>query len=322
MKNTGATGYIHLARPLAPGISRVTVNDPTFSDLAGVLTGAKPVTYTDCSPENIPALKQLCERLRLKCLPVEEFLSKSWHHFVPGKKVFFIGKRASTIKTAALDWKNPENNERWATLLGYPDCCIRLYTKWLKTQGRGPDLVKMSFDATRKTGRLDFRMNNVFNYSSRIICGTPGDDKKYQRFVEFNKEHNFPSKHIMGWHPCSYDCPKSLKKAAEIFSFMRHHAPDYAAELEELLARPVLFWDKYRYAFLKGSAAGGVVSCRGVAFPRSLLDIKTYRRISMCDTIRTGQSGTDFFRKGKLFYSLRSGAPALLNFGKEPGRGR
>ena len=47
-------GRISLARPLAPGVSAIDANDPTFSDLAGVLTGMKPVTYTDCAPAGLP----------------------------------------------------------------------------------------------------------------------------------------------------------------------------------------------------------------------------------------------------------------------------
>ena len=58
MKKTGQYGIIELERPLARGISAVTVNDPTFSDLAGVITGMKPVTYTDCAPAELPRIVQ------------------------------------------------------------------------------------------------------------------------------------------------------------------------------------------------------------------------------------------------------------------------
>ncbi len=313
---------MNLARPLARGVSRISLNDPTFSDLAGVLTGVKPVTYTDCSPGDVPQLKSLCDRLKLNCLPVEEFLSKRWYHLVQGKTIFLLGRDAKTVKAAALAWRSPENNERWASILGYPECCIGMYMKWLNTLGLGDDLVKMSFYNTKTTGPLDFKLNNIFNYSSRLASGNPKDRLRYEKFIEFNREKSFPSKHVIGWHPCAYDCPESLKKADVIFSFMERHAPAYAAGLREALARPVLFWDKYRYAFLEGRSAAGTVSCKGVAFPRSLLSQALYRRIAMCDTIKAGPRQADFYRGGVLFYSARAGVPVLLGFAADRGRPR
>ncbi|PIU19500.1 MAG: hypothetical protein COT18_07180, partial [Elusimicrobia bacterium CG08_land_8_20_14_0_20_59_10] len=138
-------GIIRLTRPLAPGVSCVNVNDPTFSDLAGVLTGVKPVTYTPCSREKLPGFKALCEKLGLKYLPAEKFAGRNCFHMRRQKEVFFIGRDLKTLKTAALIWKNPSNIDRWSGMLGYPACCVRMHSEWLDTMGHGPDLVEMAF---------------------------------------------------------------------------------------------------------------------------------------------------------------------------------
>jgi len=42
------------------------------------------------------------------------------------------------------------------------------------------------------------------------------------------------------------------EKAGIVFSFLKRHCPAYAAELENRLARPVLFFGKYEYIALDG----------------------------------------------------------------------
>lgn len=320
MKNTGGENFIPLARPLAPGVTRVGLNDPTFSDLAGVLTGVKPVTYTDCARENIPQLKELCAKLKLKCQPLEDLIAKPIHHLIEGKKVFLLGRDTRTIKAAAAAWNTAKNNAQWAGILGYPECCIDMHWKWLSASGRGDDLVKMAFHNTRETARLDFKLNNVFNYSSRLVSSNPRDRTNYLKFMDFNKANNYLSKHVIGWNPCSYNCPASSRKAAVIFAFMQHHAPGYAAELTEALAKPVLFWDKFEYAVLNGQVTEGEINFKGVAWPRSLLDIKTYRRISMCDTIISSPAKAEFYRGDAPFFPVPSSAAVLLNFVENTGR--
>lgn len=322
MKSTGRENSIALARPLAPGVTRVGLNDPAFSDLAGVLTGVKPVTYTDCARENIPQLKDLCEKLKLKCLPMEELIAKPIHHLIQGKKVFLLGRDTKTIKAAAEAWNTARNNAQWAGILGYPECCIDMHWKWLSASSRGDDLVKMAFHNTKETARLDFKLNNVFNYSSRLVSSSPRDRANYLKFMDFNKENNYLSKHVIGWNPCSYNCPESSRKAAVIFSFMQHYAPDYAAGLVEALAKPVLFWDKFEYAVINGQVTEGEINFRGVAFPRSLLGIKTYRRISMCDTIISSGKKAEFYRSDAPLFSVPASEAVLLNFVEDTGRAR
>ena len=317
MKRTKGHGFIELERPLAPGINRVDANDPTFSDLAGVLTGMKPVTYTDCAPAGLPRLGALCEKLKLKLLLPEAFLGKKGPHFRGTKKMVLLGRDQAKLKKAALAWDRVSTGTEWGEFLGYPACCAGEYSRWYEEnagKARRSDIIKRIFGRTKKRAGLDFRLNNVFNYFSRMNFDDAADVASYERLIGLNRELNLPFKHVVSWHPCSYDCAESARKAGVILSFMKHHAPAYAAGLESLLAKPVIFWDKFKYAFVDGAVSGDSVTYKAVAAPRSLLGDKLYKLLSCCDGLKTGKAGTGFYRKGKLVLTVPGPAPVLLDF--------
>ena len=317
MKKTRCHEFIELEKPLAAGISRVDANDPTFADLAGILTDVKPVTYTDCAPQELPRLKVLCEKLKLNLLLAEDFLCRKGPHFRRAKKMVLIGKDTRKLEKAAAAWDKSSTGEEWGLLLGYPACCVRAYSRWYDESAGGkprPDIINRIFSRTQKRSGLDFRLNNVWNYFSRMNLNDLEDCLGYEKLIGINRELNLPFKHVISWHPCSYECAESVRKAEVIFSFMRHHAPAYAASLERLLAKPAVFWDKFRYAFVDGIVSGNTVAYKTVTAPRSLLSDNIYRLMLCCDGLRSGRAGTGFYRKGKLVLSVPGPGPALLDF--------
>jgi len=292
-------GRIALARPLAPGVNAVDANDPTFSDLAGVLTGMKPVTYTDCFPDQFRRLAGLCRKLKLDYLLAEDYLAKAGHHFNNQKKMVLIGKNRSKLIAAAKAWA--VSPSAWGTYLGYPACCVKKYSAW--SDGKKEDLVRATARNTRGAGRLDFRLNNVWNYFSRMNFENAADRAAYAAFLDRNQGLDLASSHVVSWHPCSYRCPASVKKAEVIFGFMARHAPDYAELLRGLLGRQVIFWDKFRYAAL------------GPALPRvrSLLDARTDALLAACGPASRGRSGIKLAGPGKKPLTLPKEA-LLLDF--------
>ncbi|MBU2572815.1 MAG: hypothetical protein KKH28_01895 [Elusimicrobia bacterium] len=314
-------GFILLTRPLAPGVSRLRVNDPTFSDLAGVLTGVKPVTYTDCLPESLPALKELCEKLKLKYLLPEKIFGRQGGHFGAGrqKEMVLIGKNPEQLAAAAKAWSVSTTEAPWALSLGYPQCCVKAFIKWFRDGDRRKsrdELVRRIFSNTGGGETLDFRLNNVWNYFSRIDFKTPGDCLRHSRILDANKKLDLPSLHIISWHPCSYSCAASGEKAGIIFSFLKRHCPAYAGELENRLARPVLFFGKYEYLVLDGRFSNPVMRYRAAPEPRSLLNPKIRRLIVCCDTLKQERSALDFYRNGKRVFSSGVPGPLFLNFSK------
>ena len=306
-----------MERPLAGGISAVTVNDPTFSDLAGVITGMKPVTYTDCLTEDLPRIAGLCGKLKLKYLLPEEFLGKRGPHFIKAKKMVLMGRNLADLKRAATAWSSQSISEEWGCLLGYPECCVKAYFNWtnfkFKLKQR-PDIIRRIFANTKKTARLDFRLNNIWNYFSRMNFKDRQDCSSFDRIMDYNLDLDLPSTHVVSWHPCAYDCAESVRKAGVIFSFMQHHAPAYAAELRKRLANPVIFWDKFKYLFVDGRVKNGLLHYKAVLPPRSLLGDKLCRLAAYAGSVKADESGAQFYRGGKPLFRIPAPGPVIMNF--------
>ncbi|MDT8286945.1 MAG: hypothetical protein RQ748_07550 [Elusimicrobiales bacterium] len=316
--NLDRKGVIVLEKPLSGGADRLTRNDPTFSDLAGLLTGIKPVTYTDCLPTALPALKELCGKLKIKVLLPETGEERGRHFAGDGRKVMvLIGRRQRDLAKAAEAWKRSTVGMDWGLALGYPECCVKAFAAWFANGGATvprPDLVRRTAAGTAPGGPLDFRLNNVWNYFSRLDYKDPADRRRHEKLLVSNPGVDIPSLHVISWHPCSYRCRSSARKAAEIYSFIEHYSPAYAAGLKNLLARPLLFRDKYELAALKGTFRQGALDCRGETGPVSLLGAGTRRLLSYCDELRPGAKGIAFRRAGKTLFSSVPGEFILLNF--------
>jgi len=317
MKKNESGRAIRLERPLEGGVRSISVNDPTFSDLAGVLTGMKPVTYTDCAPHRLAYLTGLCRKLKLETLFVEEFLGRQAPHFNNDKKMIFIGRERAILEKAAKAWLHCSTDGEWGRLLGYPDCCARAFADWYNESALRdprPEIITRILLNTKKRPALDFRLNNLWNYFSRMDFNDPKDCSSYRKMLDMNREMDLPSLHVISWHPCSYDCARSREKAGVMFSFMRHHAPGYAAALENMLARPALFWDKFRYAVLEGSVSGNRLEYAAVLPPKTLLSEKMYKLLACCDSVKTGKERTGFYRAGKAVFTAPGPAPEILDF--------
>lgn len=312
------SGGIRLARPLR-GLRRLPVIDPTIADLAGLITGVKPVLYTDVAPGSFRAAEELCSRLGFRYLLPENGDSGPAPHLKGGgRAMMLIGRSAAVLRAAAAAWKENPVGREWGELLGYPSCCVKFYSDW-KRGGRG-DLVRRAAAATR--GRFDFRLNNICNYFSRLS----GTKVPYGHAIAgLNARAGTPISilHVASWHSCSYSCPAALGKAREIFSFLSRYTPDLAAWLEDHLSRPVVFFDTFRFLFLEGSPAKAGVSYSAVRPPHSLLGAADRARAARGDRMMPAPRGASVFSGGRRLGAVGAGPRALiLDFSGTKGRAR
>jgi len=259
--------------------------DPGLSDLAGLLIGAKPVLYTDFEPASWDYIRVLCAELKLHYIFPEELYGSRGFKAVPasGKRMLLIGRGLKDVKRAAESWHRSPTDPAWGVLLGYPECCVKAYIAW-RAVAETTDLVNFTFAATAEKGRLDFTLNNIFNYFSRLT-GTPADRAAFDRLRAANKALDIAALQIISWHPCSYNCAQSARLGGEIFRFLAEYLPERARELKLALARPVLFGGKYSYAALDGRASGGTARYAGLLSPRSLLPGAARKVLERNDTL-------------------------------------
>lgn len=250
---------LRLKKPLARGLRELKLLDPTISDLAGLIVGAKPVTYTDYTESDWPYIQGLCSALGLKYADPEAAAGRRGKHLgrAPGgRRMLLLAKKEAPLKAAVAAWGKSAIDRDWGVLLGYPECCVDAYIRWRTAFHEQKDLVRFTAENTPAGKPWDFRLNNIVNYFSRVY----GSDEKQSRLISgLNQRAGLliSVAHVASWHSCSYLCPESSRKAAAIHGFFEDYAPAYAAGLERLLARPFLFVDKYDFAALEGRTAGG-----------------------------------------------------------------
>lgn len=261
---------LRLARPLG-GLTELRSYDPFISDLAALLAGVKPVIYIDDAAASRGYIAGLCRALKLVHLfPEEEHPGAGNYHLRGRRKFLLIGKSKKAMRAASAAWGASVLGQAWGEALGYPACCVKAYLAWKEAAERGgPDLIALAAAAGPRRKKLDFRLNNVYNYYSRVTRD-PADRRQYRAMNALNPEVDLPGLHAVSWHPCSYACAASLKGAAAAFSFIEHYLPEHAAYLREHLARPVLFLDKYRFLNFAGRVSAGAILYNGICRPRSL----------------------------------------------------
>ncbi|OGR77158.1 MAG: hypothetical protein A2X32_07710 [Elusimicrobia bacterium GWC2_64_44] len=288
--------------------------DPGLSDLAALLIGVKPVLYTDFEPGNWDYLRVLCAELKLHyVLPEELYGSKGFKAVrSSGKRMLLIGRRLKDVKLAAESWHRSPTDPAWGVLLGYPECCVKAYIAW-RAVAEATDLVDFTFANTADTERLDFTLNNVFNYFSRLT-GTPADRTAFDRLRARNKGLDIASLQVISWHPCSYNCAPSAKLGREIFGFLEEYLPARALQLKETLARPLLFSGKYSYAVLNGAAAGGTARYSGLLPPRSLLPAPAVKTLERCGRLSAAGGAALAWRVSGGQREKVPGRHELLNF--------
>lgn len=302
---------LRLKKPLARGLGELKLLDPTISDLAGLIVGAKPVTYTDYTESDWPYIQGLCSALGLKYADPEAAAGRAGKHLgrAPGgRRMLLLAKKEAPLKAAVAAWGKSAIDRDWGVLLGYPECCVDAYIRWRTAFHDKKDLVRFTAENTPAGRPWDFRLNNIVNYFSRVY----GSDERQSRLIsDLNRRAGLliSVAHVASWHSCSYLCKASSKKAAAIYDFFEEYAPSYAAGLKRLLARPFLFVDKYDFAALEAKTAGGW-AIKYPSLPLGLLPPARAAALKNAGEIAVRSSG--FTAGGKLIRTPRP--PVILNF--------
>lgn len=268
-------------------------------EVLALLAGVKPVIHCWASESDLPAFEELCRRLRLEL------------HIFQGEDRLgvLLGRDAKALRRTARLWDGEYFNP--GRSLGYPPCCTRFYYTHVVAR-RGLDLVQSIHRHTRGRGPLPFALNDVFYLYSRVPSVQSG--ARRQRLFARNPGLDLDVLNLIPWHPCSYRCGPSLKKAASIWRTARKAAPEFAEALRACLARPVVFWDWDRFAVLRRRPGPGV-SYAAVEPPFSSLEPRLLARLRSADRVEATPNGLRLW-KGRSPLGPLGGAPApiLLDF--------
>ena len=307
---------LKLARPLA-GMKRLLNHDPFISDLAALLTDVKPVIYIDFEDDHWPYLSALCEKLRLRYLFPENLYPgirnpHNLFHLRRGKKHIIIGKEMGKVEAAARHWERL-GGVPWGLALGYPECCVKRYTGWKKNTA-DPGIMRNIYRNTKRKEKLSFMLNNTWNLYSQSR-NSRKETRDFRKMDALNAS-GLQFVQVISWHPCAYDCPKSLSAADRIYDFMSHYVPGHAALLKKRLSKPVVMLDKYNFIAFNGFISGRTLYHAGIAEPRSLIPESASAAVARLSK-PCNKAGISRIDIPGLLSALGKPVPFVLNFTAE-----
>ncbi len=270
-------------------------------ELVAMLAGVKPVTHVHARESDLPALEEIARRLKLA---LRAFARTAGGE---ARLQVLLGTSEKDLAQTARLWGREDVNP--GPSLGYPACCARAYERHTDDRS-GDDIVRAIARRTKSSGPLPFLLNDVFYFYSRAL--SIQDGARRQSLYAANPGLDLDLLNAIPWHPCSYLCAESRRKAERIWKTMKKTAPALAATLRETLARPVLFWDWDRFAVLT-RRRGPSFSYAGVGAPKSLLDAAPAALLAEGD--RLVRSGKSFaVVRGEKELGVLPGEPLLLDF--------
>lgn len=301
---------IELKKTLGP-IKKIEMVGLCFSELAALLIDEKPVVFSNFLTQDLFYIKNLCSALKLKIIFPELLYGEKNFHLKKGYLMTLIGKTKKDIALAAKIWtKKGVMSREWGERLGYPKCCVDFYLESEKKE-----LVQSSYLNSKNKKSFYFGLNNIVNYFSRLSM--KDDIDKSEKITKLNNKTGISISNfsVATWHPCSYNCVKSLKKAKKIFLFVNFYAPAYADYLKDFLSRPVLFLDNYKFAFFDGKIKNGRLHYRGLRPPHSLLSNSFLKILSKGNNLLVKKNEINISSENVLIskYKFHS-PPLLLNF--------
>lgn len=277
-------------------------------ELMAAVAGVKPVVHAWIDPGELPSVERMCAALGLRA----HVYSHGGKGSGTSRWGVMIGRDAAALEACAAVWDKPMNNP--GEHLGYPACCVKSFWEWNPSFNRRPefDCVIKALRAAPPAKTLPWLLNDVYYLYSRPW--SQEDVERRESMVRANPDWPLDLLNVNAWHPCSYACAESLRKATLTWAAMKANLPELAAKVETALRRPVVFWDWHRFAALDGAVdAKGAVPYRKVAPPFSLLEPELRARLDAGDRATPGPEGVTVW-KGKKKLGVLPGSPVLLPF--------
>ncbi|MCX7641995.1 MAG: hypothetical protein N2Z20_05105 [Elusimicrobiales bacterium] len=264
-----------------------------INDLVSLICGVKDVVYTQIyNSEDEKLLHELSTVFKFTIIPLGEKIKNIAKY---NTMDVLIGNNIKKMNKAKILYNQSEYIS-WGFYLGYPQCCVEKYLYWHNTYDsklKYKSLIEYTFKNTKKVKIIPFYINNVINFYSRLRLKKLKN--KMNHYLQINKsfiKKGLDLESFIIWHPCSYNCKESIKKAKEIANFMKEYIPEIYYIRKKLNSKPVLFKDDFDFVFLNGETKiinqKIVVNYNGVyPFPKTFTkksDIKVTNKYKTIET--------------------------------------
>jgi hypothetical protein len=275
-------------------------------EMTAMLAGVKPVTHAWVDESDYPRVRAMAASLGAKTLV--------YARREEGGRTrcgVMIGPDASRLDACAAVWESPNANP--GEHLGYPPCCVARFWEMTQDSYAGPDFVLAALARTEGNDPLPWPINNLYYMYSRPFRAD--HPQRREAIAKLNPGLPVDVLNLISWHPCHYRCAASLAYARAVHKTMLKVMPDLADLVAGALARPVLFWDWWRFAALGGAArAKGGTRFAGVERPLTPIEMGDAAALAAGGTLSRGDDGTWSVTPPSGPAARLSGSPALLEF--------
>lgn len=214
----------------------------------------------------------------------------------------YISNSASEIEEAHRAEKK-KNDQFLGRLLGYPSCCVERYKEDYTQHSVENERVRSIYSASEEF----YPYNNViYTFETRLTYSIDSDEM--EKFMEVEGLNLYLNCHL----PCSFGCDQSRKNAEELMDVLEEEEPELASRLKEVLSRPVLFLDDFRWMTFEGESGEDGIRYESVAEPYSLMDRSPFAE---GDRVRTSGREVEIFQDGEKVNSIGTERePVVLPF--------
>jgi hypothetical protein len=275
---------------------------PFLSELLAVKAGLKPLCKGVIEENSFEIIKKICnknklfaEKSKFKMLLSKDERKKDFK-VSPDSKLtnwilIYISKNKDYIERAHYLFKSRKwDSAKIGEFLGYPKCCILSYCDLSRKNINCTDSDRIK-NSLKNSNRLSFYLNN-------FLWGTP-----YFLISHF---------------PCSYECKKSIKYAKELLNVIRNENFDFSNELIKTLKYPILYFDKFNFAFFKGHVRNNKCSYNNfeIMKVRNVNFSINYNAFKYGNSFKVDKNNVYIFSDDSLIYVIEKPA-LLLNFGQK-----
>jgi hypothetical protein len=199
-------------------------------------------------------------------------------------------------------------------LLGYPQCCVRSYLKFINNNQQYNSSF-VTYKAYKNSQKYSYYCNNLLNFSSRV------DDSKISNYQHYELNNNppFPLRYFqyISHIPCQYDCPKSIRIGKETSALLQKYIPKVEKTIKNTLSRPILFFDIFKLIIFDGDLRKGVLHYQKVLPPFFLIDSTLMDFINNGNQIVINKNKITIMKNNSTLYVYRKKSETdgfILNF--------
>jgi hypothetical protein len=287
-------------------ISILQVNGIYLQEIVALYYDLRPLLRTGIAPWKYELFKKTISELGFKLLIMKTLCGPN-----RSNPLCLISKFTNILKKySELEKKYYVGKSITTSLignyLGYPSCCIEKFAKNCYYYYYGKNKNYPTKTLSNSKGRLDFRLNYLYNFDSRNF-----DNQEYKQISESYRLSGF---YLIPHRPCSFNCKESIRYAQKILDILKLEFPEYYKELISILKKPILYFSDFVFFPLIGKMKGDTLSYQDFLKIHDRLPIETVKLLNKGNLIKRKNDRFQIYKDDQCIMDKLPSSVKLFNF--------